>query len=384
MAIGPLLKLQAVNEILADLGQSPVTALQATRDAISAEGALDRAVRELLEGEWWFNSDDEEYVVPTAPGWVHLPDDIVTADAWEKQVRLVERGVGRRLWDVTNRSFDLSRYGGPSNLLASPYDFSAADWTASTLTVNADSQVSPEGTTLADRLVAASGASLIYQDVAGADLTQGQEYDFGLYAAPLSSSPTDNGDAFSILLAHNGGTNNGLVTVDLTAGALTLSSGLAFKASVQPVEHGLYLVRARMVYDPATYGGSGFRYSIFPGQTDTVAAWGAWLKAADTSPVRLEVERSFSAKDSVEDTAGPFSSMPAEARTYAVAKAARYAQFQVIGDTSSDDRLRANELAAYTRLLQADDEVSDPNALRDNWDTARVVNPFRLDPLTEL
>lgn len=68
-------KLDAVNLMLASIGQSPVNTLSGTlpKDVNKAVVALDSALREVLTQGWSFNSDTEYEMTPDGTGRIAVP-----------------------------------------------------------------------------------------------------------------------------------------------------------------------------------------------------------------------------------------------------------------------------------------------------------------------
>ena len=375
MAVGPMTKLAAVNRMLAALGMGTVTALGATRAATTAANTLDRVTDELLERTWWFNIEDKIYVIPSAADWMHLGPKIIEADAYDLDVRLAERGTGRRIYGLKNYRFEWTK--GPTNLLSDPFNMTAGTWTNSSLTsVTADQGQDPNGQDLADRLIGVD-AEQLYQDIPTASVTDGATYEFGGYFSVPSSG---TGDQVRLTLAHQGGTNSGIIQFNLATGTISDVSGLAYDGQIIPVENDNYYVRARMLVDVSTYGGSAIRYSIQPddvaGADDTVDVWGTHVKVGDASPERLTGLISFSDSPDEPDTSGAFAAVPAVARTFIMAKASRILHDQLLGSSDYRRILLRDEQEAMIRLLQADDRVQDANELTDN-DTLSFASQTR-------
>jgi hypothetical protein len=75
-------KLDAVNLMLASIGQSPVNTLSGTlpKDVNKAVVALDSALREVLTQGWSFNSDREYEMTPDGTGRIAVPSNAVQID----------------------------------------------------------------------------------------------------------------------------------------------------------------------------------------------------------------------------------------------------------------------------------------------------------------
>ena len=105
----PLTSLDAVNLMLADLGDRPVNSLSDTNrlDVNYAVQALESTTRAILAFGWWFN-EEQATLSPDASGYYNLPQDwsaikYVSGGPGNGTIdfpRLVARG--RRLFDVAN------------------------------------------------------------------------------------------------------------------------------------------------------------------------------------------------------------------------------------------------------------------------------------------
>lgn len=75
-------KLDAVNNMLASIGQSPLNTITGTipKDAAKAVLSLDNALREVLNSGWSFNTDNEYPLTPDVNGRIDIPSNVVFAD----------------------------------------------------------------------------------------------------------------------------------------------------------------------------------------------------------------------------------------------------------------------------------------------------------------
>jgi hypothetical protein len=75
-------KLQAVNIILSNIGQAPVTTLDSTNPMVAtAEGILDE-VTAAVQGEGWtFNTERSYPLVPDTDGYILIPDNVSSYDS---------------------------------------------------------------------------------------------------------------------------------------------------------------------------------------------------------------------------------------------------------------------------------------------------------------
>ena len=83
-AIVPLSRLEAVNEMLFDIGERPVNSLSgSTRlDVTRAIATLDRVQRNVLTRGWWFNTELIELTVDGS-GYYNLPTNVVHAEVYD-------------------------------------------------------------------------------------------------------------------------------------------------------------------------------------------------------------------------------------------------------------------------------------------------------------
>lgn len=109
----PVTLLQAVNMVLAAIGQVPVASLASSSSNVSAETALNRigeSLRETLEEGWHFNTLPNFIIDPNASGEIVLPDNILKFEqgyfpgGWNMD--LVQRG--QRVFDRKNATYKIN------------------------------------------------------------------------------------------------------------------------------------------------------------------------------------------------------------------------------------------------------------------------------------
>jgi len=106
----PQTELDAVNQMLWSIGQSPVNTLAAPiKDVQIARQSLHNVLREVLEEGWDFNSDDSYTLAQDVNGKVAIPADALKVDPTNPNKRFVERvdptGSVRRFYDKDNHTF---------------------------------------------------------------------------------------------------------------------------------------------------------------------------------------------------------------------------------------------------------------------------------------
>lgn len=96
-----LTKLQAINEILTSVGETPaLTLVSGAADTTAAEVVLDAETRKVLAKGWHFCTDEDFTITPDGNGRLVVPSDALFIDAtdeYRSQYDLVERG--GFLWD---------------------------------------------------------------------------------------------------------------------------------------------------------------------------------------------------------------------------------------------------------------------------------------------
>lgn len=110
----PMTKLDAVNGMLASIGQAPVNSLDVSgiRDVAIAELALDTQTREVLTKGWHFNSEECYELVPDGNGKIAVPSGALDLDPTYDSIDFTIRDDSGtlRLYDKEEHSFDLSAY----------------------------------------------------------------------------------------------------------------------------------------------------------------------------------------------------------------------------------------------------------------------------------
>lgn len=101
-------KLAAVNLMLSNIGESPVSTLTGSSgDAFVATAIviLDETTRAVLNGSWEFNQDEEYVLVPNGSGNIVVTDDMLSVDtsARSSSANVVTRA--GKLYDKDNQTF---------------------------------------------------------------------------------------------------------------------------------------------------------------------------------------------------------------------------------------------------------------------------------------
>lgn len=98
-------KLEAVNEILAAIGEDPVNSLdEGLPDADRARQTLDRVLTRTLTRGWWFNQYEEYDLQPDSEDQIHVPGDFLRfiPSGKDQGKRIIQRS--GKLYDMEEQS----------------------------------------------------------------------------------------------------------------------------------------------------------------------------------------------------------------------------------------------------------------------------------------
>lgn len=113
MPTAVMTKLDAVNSMLASIGQSPINTITGTipKDASMAVLTLDNILREVLTKGWSFNSDDEYLLNPEVSLDILIPSSAMWADPTSQAIDAVVRYEGgvAKLYNRTEQTFSWDR-----------------------------------------------------------------------------------------------------------------------------------------------------------------------------------------------------------------------------------------------------------------------------------
>lgn len=105
-------KLDAVNQMLASIGQSPVNTITGTlpKDASKAIIALDTTLREVLNMGWSFNTDTDYPITPDLNGNILIPSNALWVDPVDRHKDLVQRWNNGTpmMYDRDERTFEFT------------------------------------------------------------------------------------------------------------------------------------------------------------------------------------------------------------------------------------------------------------------------------------
>lgn len=118
MAITPLTfspqsELDAINQMLVSIGQSPVSTLTVTglKDVSYARLMLHNTSREVQTAGWYFNTDEQYPLAADVNGKVDFPASALSCDPCDRSHNFVERDDAgtRRFWDKDNHTFVIGK-----------------------------------------------------------------------------------------------------------------------------------------------------------------------------------------------------------------------------------------------------------------------------------
>ena len=100
-------KLQAVNQMLAHIGEAPVNAIGSSATnlpitATTAEATLDEISKEVQMMTWHFNTIEDEELTPAANNTITLPADTLFVDFKDTTKDIIQRGL--TLYDRKNKT----------------------------------------------------------------------------------------------------------------------------------------------------------------------------------------------------------------------------------------------------------------------------------------
>lgn len=117
-------ELEAVNQLLKAVGETPISTLEdlGFTDAAIARDTLRTKAREIQSRGWYFNRDYDYYFTPAQDGQVVLPANVIslrpsTADAR----RIVPRG--NKLYNADDRTYVFEADSGPTVEVVWMFDF---------------------------------------------------------------------------------------------------------------------------------------------------------------------------------------------------------------------------------------------------------------------
>jgi hypothetical protein len=104
----PMTELEAVNQILATVGETPVNSLENPGVSIAslAQTFLNEVSREVQSMGLHCNTEEEYPLIPDVDGFIYLPSNTLMVDASDRTMDVVQRG--NRLYDRQRHSYVFS------------------------------------------------------------------------------------------------------------------------------------------------------------------------------------------------------------------------------------------------------------------------------------
>jgi hypothetical protein len=112
MALSLTSELDAVNIMLATIGESPINTLDTIAgvvDAVTARSILSEVSVQVQEEGWHFNTDYDFDLNPASDGFIYVPSNAIEVDtsAYSKDYDVAIRGT--RLYDRTNKTYTFTK-----------------------------------------------------------------------------------------------------------------------------------------------------------------------------------------------------------------------------------------------------------------------------------
>lgn len=102
--ISPMTELEAVNEILAAIGESPIASFdESFADATIARQTLTTVSRQIQLNGWTFNTELSVTLSPDVDGFIHLPTNTLKVTPSYTETKYIHRGT--RLYDRDARTY---------------------------------------------------------------------------------------------------------------------------------------------------------------------------------------------------------------------------------------------------------------------------------------
>jgi hypothetical protein len=105
-------RLEAINLMLGNIGESPVSSLTGSTDVfvVQCESILDETTRAVQAKKWHFNRDKDYAMAPDSSGFINIPDNIITVDTTARSMSK----------DVCVRAGKLYDIGEQTNVFTEP------------------------------------------------------------------------------------------------------------------------------------------------------------------------------------------------------------------------------------------------------------------------
>lgn len=105
----PMTELEALNDMLSVIGESPVASLDDASDVPDAQSALSilrRVARAVQEKGWHWNTEENYTLSPDTTSTIYLPQNTLDVDPSDQTIDYVSRA--GKLYDRTNHTFAIT------------------------------------------------------------------------------------------------------------------------------------------------------------------------------------------------------------------------------------------------------------------------------------
>jgi hypothetical protein len=109
-ALTPMTELEAINDMLSVIGESPVASLAEASQVADAQTALQilrRVSRSVQTRGWHWNTEENYRLAPNIDGEIILPTNTVKVDGIDCSAKYDMTFKGGKLWDRVNQTFDI-------------------------------------------------------------------------------------------------------------------------------------------------------------------------------------------------------------------------------------------------------------------------------------
>lgn len=125
MQIHRTTELDAVNTMLATIGEAPVSTLDGALhvDAVGARITITRITKQVQSEGWYFNTEHNYQLTPNTDGEINLPDNIISVDIEPlsgKNIDVITRG--RKLYDLKNHTYTFTETLKATVVLTLPFE----------------------------------------------------------------------------------------------------------------------------------------------------------------------------------------------------------------------------------------------------------------------
>lgn len=117
-------ELDCINEMLATMGEAPLNQLDEDHPYVAAgRRFLASTNRKVQARGWWFNSERLTMIPDPTSKFIYVPEDVISAESARNLCAYRYTQRGRRLYDVTNGTFEITEDTVPVDIIREvPFD----------------------------------------------------------------------------------------------------------------------------------------------------------------------------------------------------------------------------------------------------------------------